>query len=136
MAELSEVLHQHYPNLTARQLETLSATLQVAMTRVADELSNTIFIPKVTITAHIDTPLGDTLTSLRTNAKLTQKEAAQRLDWSVSKVIRVETNLVSISGTDLRALLQLYEVSNSSVIQKLVDEAARISRIQRSRRKA
>src|SRR5919202_2048986 len=124
MAELSEVLHQHYPNLTARQLETLSATLQVAMTRVADELSNAIFIPKVTITAHIDTPLGDTLTSLRTNAKLTQKEAAQRLDWSVSKVIRVETNLVSISGTDLRALLQLYEVSNSSVIQKLVDEAA------------
>ncbi|GAA4455876.1 helix-turn-helix domain-containing protein [Phytohabitans houttuyneae] len=43
---------------------------------------------------------------------LTQREVAEALDWSLSKVIRIETGQVSISMTDLRALLDQYEIND------------------------
>jgi len=63
----------------------------------------------------------------RVVAGLTQREAAQRLDWSESKLIRVENGEVSLSVTDLQAMLQLYEVTDRQVIADL-SEAARGSR--------
>jgi transcriptional regulator with XRE-family HTH domain len=60
-------------------------------------------------------------------AGLTQREAAQRLDWSESKLIRVENGEVSLSVTDLRAMLQLYKVTDERVIAEL-SGAARSSR--------
>jgi transcriptional regulator with XRE-family HTH domain len=59
----------------------------------------------------------------RTNAKLTQKEVADALDWSPSKLIRIESGQVAISVTDLRALLQHYGVKDKRLIDQLVDMA-------------
>jgi transcriptional regulator with XRE-family HTH domain len=59
----------------------------------------------------------------REAADLTQKEAAARLYWSVSKLIRVEQGLVLISPTDLRGLLSAYGVTDEGRVEELVDLA-------------
>lgn len=46
---------------------------------------------------------------------MTQERVANALDWSLSKVIRIESGTVNISTTDLRALLQLYGVSEDRI---------------------
>ena len=48
------------------------------------------------------------LKRMRGTAGLTQRDVAQALDWSPSKVIRIESGKVGISVTDLRALVGLY----------------------------
>ena len=52
--------------------------------------------------------LRNELREARTRAKLTQKQVAERLEWSPSKVIRIESGQVAISMVDLRALLAEY----------------------------
>ena len=42
---------------------------------------------------------------------LTQADVARQLDWSLSKVNRIESGEVSISSTDLRALLGLIGIA-------------------------
>ncbi|MGI8446939.1 MAG: helix-turn-helix domain-containing protein [Streptosporangiaceae bacterium] len=59
----------------------------------------------------------------RQDAGLTQDQVAAEMDWSLSKIIRIETGSVSISTNDLRALLRLYGISNSVRVQELVDLA-------------
>jgi transcriptional regulator with XRE-family HTH domain len=59
----------------------------------------------------------------RTKANLTQKDVAEALDWSPSKVIRIESGQVAISTTDLKALLSEYGVSDGEVVADLVDLA-------------
>lgn len=49
------------------------------------------------------------------------------MDWSHSKIIRIETGAVGISTNDLRALLVLYKIHDSEQINKLI-ELARASR--------
>lgn len=63
----------------------------------------------------------------REAAGLSQRDAATRLDWSLSKLIRSEGGVVSMSVTDLRALLDLYGVTDPAAVEPLV-EAARGSR--------
>jgi transcriptional regulator with XRE-family HTH domain len=58
---------------------------------------------------------------------LTQREAAKELDWSPSKLIRVETGTVSVSLTDVRALLKLYQITDEQKVADL-EEAARGSK--------
>jgi transcriptional regulator with XRE-family HTH domain len=58
---------------------------------------------------------------------LTQKQVADALDWSVSKVVRIERGAVRISTTDLRALLELYQVQEEREILRLV-ELGRVAR--------
>lgn len=67
------------------------------------------------------------LQQARAAAQLTQREAAQQLDWSESKLTRVENGEVSVSVTDLRAMLQLYGVTDERMVAELSD-AARGSR--------
>lgn len=59
----------------------------------------------------------------RTRANLTQKDVADALDWSPSKVIRIESGQVAISTTDLKALLTEYRVKDAAVVADLVDLA-------------
>lgn len=59
-----------------------------------------------------------------------QGVVADRTGWSLSKVQRIEAGDVSVSGTDLRALLDLYGVTDAEEIDLLLEEA-RISRRQR-----
>lgn len=63
----------------------------------------------------------------RADAGLTQDQVANAMDWSLSKVIRIETGAVGISTNDLRALLGLYQISNPDRMSELV-ELARASR--------
>jgi transcriptional regulator with XRE-family HTH domain len=63
----------------------------------------------------------------RDKTSLTQREAAERLDWSLSKIIRIEAGTVSLSVTDLQAMLRLYEVTDDALVEQL-EQAARGSK--------
>lgn len=76
-------------------------------------------------------PVGDNPTSqlrrLRTELRqrrdavqLTQREVAEALDWSPSKLIRIERGPVGISVTDVRALLQHYRVTDERQVEMLI----------------
>ena len=53
----------------------------------------------------------DTVRAARQARGLTQQQAATALDWSLSKLARIETGRCGISVTDVQALLVLYQVS-------------------------
>ena len=63
------------------------------------------------------------LRKAREQAGLTQQDAANGLEWSLSKLIRIENGIVSVSVTDLRALLQQYSVSDPALVGELEDAA-------------
>lgn len=63
------------------------------------------------------------LRRLRAHAKLTQRQVADDLDWSPSKVIRIEQGAVRIAVTDLQALLNLYQVTDATVVADLTSMA-------------
>ena len=67
--------------------------------------------------------LRSELRRARQTANLTQKDVADKLDWSVSKLIRIERGSVGISVTDLRALLQEYEVTDGARVAELIEMA-------------
>jgi transcriptional regulator with XRE-family HTH domain len=71
--------------------------------------------------------LRSALRSARESMGLTQQEVADAMDWSLSKVIRIEKGTVSVSTNDVRALLQLYGIDDSRQIGELV-ELARAAR--------
>jgi transcriptional regulator with XRE-family HTH domain len=79
--------------------------------------------------ASIESPAGArrrlrlALRALRDERGLTQAQVAEALDWSLSKVIRIERGDVTISRTDLKAALTFYEVDDSAVVTELLDEA-------------
>ncbi|MFI5895503.1 helix-turn-helix domain-containing protein [Actinoplanes sp. NPDC051513] len=61
---------------------------------------------------------------------LSQGAVAASVGWSLSKVQRIESGDNAISGTDLRALLNLYGITDDEEVEQLLEEA-RISRRQR-----
>ncbi|MGC1285066.1 MAG: helix-turn-helix transcriptional regulator, partial [Streptosporangiaceae bacterium] len=65
----------------------------------------------------------EALRKAREAAGITQRDAAAALDWSMSKLVRIEAGSVGISTTDLRALLGLYAIDDENLINQLVDMA-------------
>ena len=63
------------------------------------------------------------LKRLRATRELTQRNVAERLDWSQSKVIRIENGSVAVGVTDLQALLRLYGVDDQETIDSMVEMA-------------
>ncbi|PPK70300.1 helix-turn-helix transcriptional regulator [Actinokineospora auranticolor] len=63
--------------------------------------------------------LGRLLRTFREQAGKTQPEVATRMDWSVSKLTRIEKATVGISTTDLRALLAEYDMTDEELITDL-----------------
>lgn len=63
----------------------------------------------------------------REAADLTQEYVVTQMDWSLSKLIRIESGSVSISTNDVKALLDLYGVRDQQQVQELV-ELARAAR--------
>lgn len=59
------------------------------------------------------------LRKLREAAGVTQKQAAERLEWSISKMIRIEGGMSNVGVTDLRALLALYGVNDPQRVEDL-----------------
>lgn len=54
---------------------------------------------------------------------MTQDQVAEEMDWSLSKLIRVESGAVGISTNDLRALLQLYGVTDRRRTNEMIELA-------------
>jgi transcriptional regulator with XRE-family HTH domain len=67
------------------------------------------------------------LREAREAANLTQLEVAEEMEWSLSKVIRIENGDVSIAPNDLKPLLAFLGVKDRARISTLVADA-RISR--------
>jgi transcriptional regulator with XRE-family HTH domain len=68
------------------------------------------------------------LRRLREAAGLHQTEVIKQLDWSISKLIRIENGSVGVSVTDVRALAALYNAE-----PELVEELVRLARMTRER---
>jgi transcriptional regulator with XRE-family HTH domain len=67
------------------------------------------------------------LRSLRESKSLTQGQLAEAMDWSLSKVMRIENGDVTISVNDLRYLLQYLGITDREQVTDLLG-AAKISR--------
>jgi transcriptional regulator with XRE-family HTH domain len=67
------------------------------------------------------------LRQARETAGLTQQDVATEMEWSPSKVIRIEAGTVTITINDLKALLNLYGVHDPARVTELID-SARIAR--------
>lgn len=63
------------------------------------------------------------LRKARESKGLTQGEVAKRLEWSLSKVNRIESGEVTISSTDLLAMLRLFDVTDPDRVAQLRADA-------------
>ncbi|MEU4623790.1 helix-turn-helix transcriptional regulator [Actinoplanes sp. NPDC023801] len=63
------------------------------------------------------------LRAAREGTGLSQIEVAKQLGWSLSKVQRIELGEVTISPTDLRAVLDVYQVTDAEHIARLSADA-------------
>ncbi|MEV1286954.1 helix-turn-helix transcriptional regulator [Micromonospora sp. NPDC049679] len=63
------------------------------------------------------------LRSAREAGGLTRGQVAEALDWSISKVNRIEKGDVTVSTTDLRALLELCGVTDPEHVRQLLADA-------------
>ena len=59
------------------------------------------------------------LRRIRTKAKLRQQDVADAMDWSLSKLIRLESS-GKVATSDLRALLQHYNITDPKEIDRFV----------------
>lgn len=60
------------------------------------------------------------LRKARQAKELTQEQVASEMDWSLSKIIRIEAGSSSLSSNDLKALLRLYGVTDSEQADALL----------------
>ncbi|WP_430784359.1 helix-turn-helix domain-containing protein [Actinoplanes sp. G11-F43] len=70
------------------------------------------------------------LRAAREHTGLSQGDVSRKLGWSLSKLQRVELGEVAVSPTDLRAALDVYQVTDPDRIAVLVEDA-RIARRER-----
>src|SRR5580698_1513704 len=63
------------------------------------------------------------LRAARAATGLTREDAARTLDWSLSKLVRIETGDQGVSVTDLRAMLGLYNITDERRITELAQLA-------------
>jgi len=67
--------------------------------------------------------VADALAQARLARRLTQQQAARALDWSVSKLTRIEAGTSGLQVTDLRAALDLYQVHDPARTRQLAELA-------------
>jgi transcriptional regulator with XRE-family HTH domain len=60
------------------------------------------------------------LRKARQDAMLTQEQVAERMDWSLSKMIRIEAGSTGISTNDLKALFDLYRLDDPYLTGELL----------------
>jgi transcriptional regulator with XRE-family HTH domain len=63
------------------------------------------------------------LREAREAAHLTQQQVADEMEWSLSKVIRIENGEVSIAPNDLRPLLNYFGVSDGRHVTAMLEDA-------------
>jgi transcriptional regulator with XRE-family HTH domain len=69
------------------------------------------------------------LRNARITEDLTQDQVAEAMEWSPSKIIRIEAGSVGVSANDMKALLKLYHIADP----KRVDELLALARVARER---
>ena len=69
--------------------------------------------------------LRSDLRKAREAARKTQRDVAAAMDWSLSKLIRIETGQVGITTNDLKALLQHYGITDPAQVTRYVELAKR-----------
>ncbi len=67
--------------------------------------------------------LRDSLRGLRKDAGLTQSATADRLDWSTSKVVRIENGDVPVAPSDVSVMLSTFGVDDEDITEELVQLA-------------
>src|SRR5919205_206836 len=67
------------------------------------------------------------LRRIRKDTGRTQREVAEALDWSPSKLLRIESGEVGVTTLDVKALLREYGVKD----QRRVDELTRMAKSSR-----
>ncbi|WBB48498.1 helix-turn-helix transcriptional regulator [Verrucosispora sp. WMMA2044] len=67
------------------------------------------------------------LRSMRLRRNYSLEDVRSEMEWSLSKVVRIESGTVSISVNDLRVLLSLYGVSDPDEVDQMID-LARLAR--------
>ncbi|MEV0270978.1 helix-turn-helix transcriptional regulator [Hamadaea sp. NPDC050747] len=67
--------------------------------------------------------LSQALRAARDDTGRTQEQAADALDWSISKMIRIENGKTKPTVTDVKALLQLYGVTEARLVDEFIDLA-------------
>ncbi|MEV3860164.1 Scr1 family TA system antitoxin-like transcriptional regulator [Streptomyces sp. NPDC050095] len=77
----------------------------------------------VTSAALLRLQLRTELRKARIAAGLTQRQVADRMEWSPSKLIRIEAGEVGISVNDLRPLVAAYGISDRRKLEELLDMA-------------
>ena len=60
------------------------------------------------------------LRDARLASGLTQEQVAKAMEWSLSKMIRIESAQTGISANDLKALLPLYGITDEQQVKRLV----------------
>ncbi len=70
------------------------------------------------------------LRAARLAKKLTQSQVARAMDWSLSKVIRIEKGEVNVSPSDLKVLLEHLDVTDPDQVRRALEDA-RLSRSER-----
>jgi transcriptional regulator with XRE-family HTH domain len=63
------------------------------------------------------------LREARESLSLTQSDVAEAMEWSLSKVIRIEGGEVSISPNDLRPLLAYLNIKDRATVESLIADA-------------
>ncbi len=63
------------------------------------------------------------LRSAREAKQLTQGQVAEAMEWSLSKVMRIEKGDVNVSPGDLRVLLEYLDVIEPTEVRRLMDDA-------------
>ncbi|TQS42282.1 helix-turn-helix domain-containing protein [Cryptosporangium phraense] len=65
--------------------------------------------------------LGQELRALRESKSMTVEHVAKELDWSPSKVSRIETTAIKVGTVDLRALLDVYGVTDDEARKGMLE---------------
>jgi transcriptional regulator with XRE-family HTH domain len=68
------------------------------------------------------------LRTARLNSNLTQKQVAEAMEWSLSKINRIEKAKSGISINDLKAVLPLYSITDKEQTEELLDLARAVAR--------
>jgi len=72
--------------------------------------------------------LRTALRTARLNSNLTQEQVAKAMEWSLSKMNRIEKAKSGISINDLRALLPFYGITDKEQTEELLDLARAVAR--------
>jgi transcriptional regulator with XRE-family HTH domain len=67
--------------------------------------------------------LSDELAAARARAGLTQGQVAEAMDWSATKMSKIEAGIVGIRANDLRPLLAFYGVTDPAYVAEILARA-------------